>query len=388
MPAVGPLSEGRGPDRRLNAQFLSGEYVPRHTIDIDHKVEFLSILNEDGQVDPQLEPKLDDELLVRMLRHMLATRRLDERLINLQRQGRIGTYGPSRGQEASQVGTALAIEPRDWTAQAFREMGMTLVRGWKMVMPMFFWGGFEEGNVVEEGINDLPIAVPVATQTLHGVGVAWAIKIKGHDKVVLTYLGDGGTSEGDFHEAMNFAGVYELPLVFIVQNNHFAISHPRRNQTRSKTLAQKAIAYGFDGVQVDGNDVLAVYVATKQAVDNARAGGGPRLIECVTYRLSVHTTADDPTKYRSDDEVKQWEKRDPLIRFKKYIKAKGVLDDAAMIRMEKDIAEEIKDAVKTFEAYKADPMDVFKYLFAELTPEMETQQREFVEALAAEGRHR
>lgn len=360
--------------------------MPRHTIDIDHKVEFLSILNEDGEVDAQLEPKLDDELLVRMFRNMLATRRLDERLINLQRQGRIGTYGPSRGQEASQVGTALAIEPRDWTAQAFREMGMTLVRGWKMVMPMYFWGGYEEGNVVEEEINDLPIAVPVATQTLHGVGVAWGMKIKGHDKVVLTYLGDGGTSEGDFHEAMNFAGVYELPIVFIVQNNHFAISHPRRNQTRSKTLAQKAIAYGFDGVQVDGNDVLAVYVATKQAVDNARAGGGPRLIECVTYRLSVHTTADDPTKYRSDEEVKQWEKRDPLIRFTKYVKAKGILDDAAIAQIEKEIAEEIKDAVKTYEAYKADPMDVFKYLFAELTPELEAQQREFSEALAAEGR--
>ena len=202
--------------------------MPKTTIEIDTQIEHLSILNEHGEVDKALEPNIDSDVLLRMYRNMLATRRLDERLINMQRQGRIGTYGPSRGQEATQVATAMAIEPQDWTAQSFREMGMNLVRGWKMHMPMFFWGGFEEGNQVAAEINDLPIAVPVASQLLHGMGIAWAMKIKGHDKVCISYVGDGGTSEGDFHEAMNFAGVYMLPMVFIVQNNHFAISYPRR----------------------------------------------------------------------------------------------------------------------------------------------------------------
>jgi pyruvate dehydrogenase E1 component alpha subunit len=337
-------------------------------------------------MDEALDPKLDGDHLVTMFRFMLATRRLDERMINLQRQGRIGTYGPSRGQEAAQVGTAMAIGPDDWTAQAFREMGMNLVRGWKMEMPMFFWGGYEEGNVVESHINDLPIAVPVASQTLHGAGIAWGMKLKKRDTVCLTYIGDGGTSEGDFHEAMNFAGVYNLPLIFIVQNNQFAISHPRRRQTRSKTIAQKAIAYGFDGIQVDGNDVLAVHVATKEAVEKARTGGGPTLIECVTYRLSVHTTADDPTKYRSDEEVKQWEKRDPLVRFTKYLKDKGVLDDESIAGIEEDIRADIKAAVERYESYaNVDPCLCFRHLFAELPAELQAQHAEFSAALRAEG---
>ena len=360
--------------------------MPRRTLEIKPRVEYLSILNEHGEVDAALEPKLDGDTLVAIYRHMLATRRLDERMINLQRQGRIGTYGPCRGQEAAAVGTAMAIEQRDWTAQAFREGGMMIQRGWKMDMPMFFWGGYEEGNVIDENINDLPIAVPVASQTLHGVGIAWAMKIKKQDTVCITYLGDGGTSEGDFHEAMNFAGVYNLPVVFVIQNNQFAISYPRQKQTRSETLAQKAIAYGFDGIQLDGNDVLAVYAATKEAVDKARKGGGPTLIECVTYRLSVHTTADDPTKYRSADEVKEWEKRDPLIRFTRYLKEKSVLDDKAIEGIEEDIQTEIRAAVERYESYDgADPMDAFRYIFAELPPELVAQRDEFDAALRNEG---
>lgn len=360
--------------------------MPRKTIEVEPRVEQLSIIDEHGVVDAALDPRLDGDLLVRMFRYMLATRRLDERMINLQRQGRIGTYGPTRGQEAAQIGTAMAIGPDDWTAQAFREMGMMLVRGWGMHMPMFFWGGHEEGNVAPEGVNDLPIAVPVSSQTLHGVGIAWGMKLRGRPNVCLTYLGDGGTSEGDFHEAMNFAGVYSLPVIFIVQNNQFAISCPRRMQTRSRTIAQKALAYGFNGIQVDGNDVLSVYVATREAVEKARSGGGPTLIECVTYRLSVHTTADDPTKYRSEEEVKQWEKRDPLIRFRKYLSEREVLDEASIAGIEEDIRQQIKAAVDHYEAYKGvDPVDAFRYCLAERTPELIAQQREFEAALRAEG---
>ena len=188
-------------------------------------------------------------------------------------------------------------------------------------------------------------------------------------------------------EAMNFAGVYDLPLIFIVQNNQFAISHPRRKQTKSRTLAQKALAYGFEGVQVDGNDVLAVYSATCDAVAKARKGGGPTLIECVTYRLSMHTTADDPTRYREDKEVKEWEKRDPLIRFAKYLRNKGVLDDESIEGIENDIKDEIASAVKRYEEYEGlDPLDSFKYILAELPPDIRAQQDEFVAALQNEGK--
>jgi pyruvate dehydrogenase E1 component alpha subunit len=268
-------------------------------------------------------------------------------------------------------------------------MGMSLVRGWGMHMPMFFWGGYEEGNVVPEGVNDLPICVPVASQLLHAVGVAWAMKIQKKNTVCLTYTGDGGTSEGDFHEAMNFAGVYNLPLVTVVQNNQFAISLPRRNQTRSRTLAQKAIAYGFNGIQVDGNDVLAVYVAAREAVARARAGEGPTLLECVTYRLSVHTTADDPTKYRSEEEVKEWEKRDPLIRFTKYLKDRGILNEAVIKGIEEDIREEIRAAVERYEKYDGSSLlDPFRHVMAELPPELVAQREEFAAQIRAEGLER
>lgn len=363
--------------------------MPKKTIEIDSNVSHLSVLNEKGELDESLMPRLDGDTLVTLFRHMLATRRLDERMINLQRQGRVGTYGPSRGQEASQVGTAMTLRPDDWTAQAFREMGMTLARGWKMDRTLFFWGGYEEGNAVEEGHNDLPIAVPVASQTLHGVGIAWGMKIKKKDSVCMTYLGDGGTSEGDFHEAMNFAGVYNLPLVFIVQNNHFAISHPRRHQTKARTIAQKARAYGFEGMQVDGNDVLAVYSATKDAVDKARSGGGPTLIECITYRMSMHTTADDPTRYREDKEVKEWEKRDPLVRFEKFLRTKGVLDNKAIKGIETDVHDEIVAAIERYESYNGlDSMDSFKYILSELPDDLRAQQEEFAAALRSEGNYR
>src|SRR6185369_10455199 len=187
-----------------------------------------------------------------------------------------------------------------------------------------FFGGYLEGGQPAPDQHDLPTAIPVATQLPHAVGLAYAAQYKGDDAVVMAYCGDGATSEGDFHEALNFAGVWSVPIVFVVQNNQWAISVPLKKQTHSATIAQKALAYGFPGIQVDGNDVLATYAASRDAVARARAGEGPTLIECVTYRLGVHTTADDPTKYRSEDEVKAWEKKDPLTRLVPYLERKGV----------------------------------------------------------------
>ena len=209
---------------------------------------------------------------------------------------------------------------------SFRETAALLWRGWPIEKILLFFAGYLEGGQPAPDQRDLPITIPVATQLPHAVGLAYAAQYKGDDAVVMAYCGDGATSEGDFHEALNFAGVWHVPVVFVVQNNQWAISVPLKKQTHSRTIAQKALAYGFPGIQVDGNDVLAVQVATREAVERARAGGGPTLIECVTYRLGVHTTADDPTKYRSEEEVKAWERKDPLTRFVAYLEKKNLLE--------------------------------------------------------------
>ncbi len=254
-------------------------------------------------------------------------RRLDERMVRLQRQGRIGTFAPIKGQEASQVGSAFAIRPQDWMVPSFRETAAMVHRGWPIERILAFFAGYLEGGQPGPEQRDLPIAIPVATQLPHAVGLAYAAQYRGDDAVVMVYFGDGATSEGDFHEAANFAGVWGLPVVFVCQNNQWAISVPLKKQTHSRTLAQKALAYGFPGLQVDGNDVLAVFAASREAVERARAGAGPTLIECVTYRLAMHTTADDPTKYRAEEEVRAWERKDPLSRFSAYLQKRNLLED-------------------------------------------------------------
>ena len=283
--------------------------MPRTRLEPQFAIEYLSILDSDGNLDTALEPELSGADLKRLYRAMLLGRRLDERMLRLQRQGRIGTFAPIKGQEASQLGSVFTLRPTDWMVPSFRETAAMLWRGWPIEKFLLFFAGYLEGGQPGPEQRDLPITIPVATQLPHAVGLAYAIQYKGDDAVVMAYCGDGATSEGDFHEALNFAGVWHSPIVFVIQNNQWAISVPIKKQTHSRTIAQKALAYGFPGIQVDGNDVLAVYAASREAVERAREGGGPTLIECVTYRLGVHTTADDPTKYRSDEEVKAWERR-------------------------------------------------------------------------------
>jgi pyruvate dehydrogenase E1 component alpha subunit len=350
--------------------------VPREPVKLPNRVETLSILAADGRVDTDLEPALDPADLRRLYRTMLTCRRFDERALTLQRQGRLGTYGPSKGQEAASLGVAYALEKDDWLVPTFRETAGLLWRGWPVHTWLLYWGGFEAGNVPPDGVRDLPVSVPIASQCQYGMGLAWGCKLRGAGRVCATFCGDGGTSEGDFHEALNFAGVFNLPLVMVVQNNHWAISVPRSRQTASQTIAQKAIAYGMDGLQVDGNDILAMIVATREAVEKARTGGGPTLIEAVTYRLSMHTTADDPKKYRKDDEVKEWEPRDPLLRFRAYLQKKGLLDEPGEREIDAEIAAEIEQAVRQYEQYRQDPAEFVQYMYAELTPELQAQQAE------------
>src|SRR5712692_10559334 len=347
--------------------------MPRTRVEPRFQIDYLSILDSDGALDDALDPRIPPDELKRMYRGMLLARRLDERMVKLQRQGRIGTFAPLKGQEAAQIGSVALLTPHDWMVPSFRETAAMLWRGWPIEKMLLFFAGYLEGGQPAPEQRDLTIAIPVATQLPHAVGLAYAIQYKGGDAVVMAYCGDGATSEGDFHEALNFAGVWHSPIVFVVQNNQWAISVPLKKQTHSRTIAQKALAYGFPGIQVDGNDVLAVYAVAREAVERARAGGGPTLIECVTYRLGVHTTADDPTKYRSDEEVKAWERKDPLTRFRAYLEKKNLLEQG----LEQRVDEEIAEAVRRFEATPPpDPLTVFDHVYAEMPPHLRAQRDE------------
>jgi pyruvate dehydrogenase E1 component alpha subunit len=347
--------------------------MPRTQIEPQFATERLSILDSDGKLDTKLEPKLSPDDLKRLYRAMVLGRRLDERMLKLQRQGRIGTFAPIKGQEASQLGSVFTLTPTDWMVPSFRETASMLWRGWPIEKILALFAGRLEGSQPAPEQRDLPITIPVATQLPHAVGLAYGIQYRGEDAVVMAYFGDGATSEGDFHEACNFAGVWHVPVVFVCQNNQWAISVPLKKQTNSRTIAQKALAYGFPGIQVDGNDVLAVYAASREAVDKARMGHGPTLIECVTYRLGVHTTADDPTKYRADEEVKAWEQKDPLTRFRAYLEKKGLIDPS----VDEQVDEEIARAVERFEAMPpADPLGMFDHAYAELPPDVAAQRAE------------
>jgi pyruvate dehydrogenase E1 component alpha subunit len=354
--------------------------MPRTVLEPRCQVEHLSVLDADGNLDVALEPALTPEELLGLYRAMLLGRRLDERMVRLQRQGRIGTFAPIKGQEAAQMGSVFTLRPTDWMVPSFRETAAMLWRGWTIESMLHFFSGRLEGGQPAPTQRDLPVTIPVGTQMPHAVGLAYAAQYRGDDAVVMAYCGDGATSEGDFHEALNFAGVWSVPVVFLVQNNQWAISVPLKKQTHSATIAQKAVAYGMPGLQVDGNDVLAVYAAAREAVDRARAGDGPTLIECVTYRLGVHTTADDPSKYRSEEEVTMWEKKDPLTRFRAYLEQRSLLESD----IESQIDAEIADAVQRFEATPPpDPLTMFDHAYAELTPDLEAQRAELAEREAA-----
>ena len=355
----------------------------------EFSVPRLEILDENANVDEALEPDLSEEQLVGMYRAMLLARMGDDRKLKLQRQGRIGTFGPSTGQEACVIGPAFAMGKDDWFVGAFRELGGRLVMGESLTHQLVYYNGFEEGTVRPNGDGRLlPMSVIVGAQTLHAVGIAYAMKYRKQKSAVLVFMGDGATSQGDFHEAMNFAAVWQAPVIFICQNNHWAISVPREKQTKSNTIAQKAIAYQMPGIQVDGNDILATYRATKEALERAYAGQGPTFIEAVTYRLMMHTTADDPTKYRTEEEVEKWKHREPLIRFRKYLENKGYWNDDKQAALEEEIKQEVDACVKEFEErtdFKPDAP--FDHVFGTRHEVIEEQRQEFLAVLGKEAKN-
>ncbi|MBS3066136.1 pyruvate dehydrogenase (acetyl-transferring) E1 component subunit alpha [Candidatus Pacearchaeota archaeon] len=340
-------------------------------------IEYLQILKENGNCDKTLMSPLAKKQIKEMYEYMILTRVFDDKALKLQRQGRLGTYAPTRGQEASQIGSAFAIQDEDMVFPAFRENGVFLVRRMPMELLFQFWGGDERGMNIPKNVNMFPIAITVGAQLLHAVGYSIAMKYKKKKAAAITYFGDGATSEGDFHEALNFAGVFNAPCVFICQNNQYAISVPVEEQTASETLAQKAIAYGFSGIKVDGNDVFAVYEATFEALKKARAGNGPTLIECYTYRIGDHTTSDDAKKYRKESEVKEWEKKDPILRLKKYMKRTGMFSEKYENEIKKMAEDLVEKAVAKAESIpKLKPEEIFDYTYAELTEELKEQREE------------
>ena len=342
-------------------------------------------MNEDGTVDAKKELKLNRELLLGMYRNMVLTRALDERGMMLQRQGRIGFYVPSTGQEAISTGTTAALAKSDWSFPSYREPGAFLYRGadlFHMACNLFGNSGdICKGRQmpVHYAFADLKlfsVSSPIATQVVEAVGAAMAFKIRKEKGVAITYFGDGGTSENDFHTGMTFAGAFKAPTIFICTNNQYAISCPLSKQTGAKRLVDKAIGYGIPGVAVDGNDVLAVYEVTREAVERARRGEGPTLIECVTLRMGPHSSSDDPTRYRDEKLFDAWKVRDPIVRFREYLTGKKLWDGAQEAKMLEKIKKDLAEAVEKAEAQAPPTLDdLFTDVYAEMTPQLEHQKQ-------------
>jgi pyruvate dehydrogenase E1 component alpha subunit len=341
------------------------------------EINSLQVLDEFGKVDTKLAPKLTNAQLLELYKTMALCRKADEKVLIAQRQGRLGTYASYRGQEASQVGSAYALSDADWLVPTYRDAAALITRKTPLSLLLLYTGGDERGSVFPKGVNNLPIAVPVGTQGLHAAGLAMAATIQKKKFAALAYFGDGATSEGDMHEAFNFASVFKAPVIFLCQNNQYAISTPYREQTGAETIAQKAIAYGMECIRVDGNDVLGVYKATKDALARAYAGKGPTLIECLTYRMSNHTTSDDASKYRSAAEVKAWEAKDPILRLKKLLEKKNLWNAKKESALQNEIAKKISTAMEEYENTPPQPVeDMFRYLYEDLPLYLKEQMEE------------
>jgi pyruvate dehydrogenase E1 component alpha subunit len=297
----------------------------------------------------------------------------------------MGTFAPSLGHEACQVGSAFALQPKDWVFPYFRDLGNYITLGLPLKNYYLYWMGNEEGMRIPAGLNIFTISVPVGSQLPHSVGCAMAMKYRKEQAAALAYFGDGATSEGDFGEALNFAGVFRTPNVFICFNNQYAISTPVRQQTAAKSIAEKATAFGFNGIRADGNDVLAMYSLTREALEKARTGGGPTLIEAFTYRMGNHTTSDDASRYRMEAEVNEWSRRDPIERFRLYLKDKGLWDETFESRVQREAEDLINKAVEEAESTPPPrPEDLFIHTYEEMTPELNNQLAELRDFLKGE----
>jgi pyruvate dehydrogenase E1 component alpha subunit len=345
------------------------------------KVETFQVLNAKGKVvSSDAEPKLSDDQLRELMRRMVFTRVWDQRAISLNRQGRLGFYAPVAGQEATMIGTQFVLKPEDFILPSYRDIPQIVWHGLPLYQAFLYSKGHQQGGQIPEDVNVMMPQIIIGAQIIQCSGVAVGFKLKKEKRVAVSYIGDGGTSQGDFYEGINFAGAYQAPAVFIIQNNHYAISVPVENQTKAETLAHKAVAAGVPGYQVDGMDVLAIYRVMSEAVERARKGEGPTVIECLTYRYGPHTMAgDDPTRYRTSEEADEWEQNDPLIRFRKYLEAKKLWSEEDEDKVKEEAKEAISDAIKKADqAPKMTIFDLIDSMFETLPPDLEEQKKEFV----------
>jgi 2-oxoisovalerate dehydrogenase E1 component alpha subunit len=354
----------------------------------DVACEPIQLVSPDGTPtsEPRYRRHLPPETLIWLYESMVVTRELDTEFVNLQRQGELALFASCRGQEATQVGAAGCLRKTDWLFPQYRELGAFLIRGIAPAQLGAVWRGRWHGGLGFTEKCVAPLAIPIGTHGLHGVGAAMAAQRLGEDSVTVVFMGDGATSEGDAHEAFNLASVFNAPCVFVIQNNQWAISVPVEKQQAGPTLAHRAIGYGMPGIRVDGNDVLACYAVTEEAAARAREGGGPTLIEAVTYRMGPHTTSDDPTRYRDPAEVERWRARDPIDRFRTYLHHTGVWTE----RVEERVAHraqrmraELRDAV--IHEPDVDVAEMFDTVYDRITPELARQRDELVAELAREA---
>lgn len=345
----------------------------------------LRLLDADGRAVPSADLDMPgDEVLLALHRKMVLARRFDTQATALTRQGRLAVYPSARGQEAGEVGAVLALRPQDWLFPTYRDSMAALCRGVDPVEVLTLLRGDWHCGYDPYEYRVAPQCTPLATNTLHAVGVAHAAKFKGEDTVALVMLGDGATSEGDTHVALNFAAVWQSPVVFFVQNNGYAISVPLSKQTAAPSLAHKGIGYGVPAMLIDGNDAAAVYAAVQRAVASAAQGGGPTLIEALTYRIEAHTNADDASRYRRQDEVEGWLARDPVTRIRQYLIARGLLDETAVAALNAEAEAEAAALREQMNADTAhDPADLFRHVYAEQTPALRWQQQELSAELMA-----
>lgn len=348
----------------------------------DHMIQFL---NPDGEIVSGEAREIPNELAKKMYRFMILTRAWNTKALSLQRQGRLGTYGSVKGQEASNVGMGLALQPRDWFSPSFREIGAEIVLGVKLSDLFRYWGGDERGmkrDTSPEATKVLPVCITIASQMCHAAGVAWAAKIKKENIAVLSSSGEGSSSQGDFHESLNFASVFQLPVVFAIQNNYWAISTPLEKQSATKTISERALAYNMNNIRVDGNDVFAVYFTLKHLLDRARGESKPSLAELVTYRMDDHTTSDDATRYRTEEMLAPWRKKDPIDRLHKYLIKTINWGDKEENELVTQCQNEVEQAVNEYEATPtALPTDIFNYYYKE-EPWYIREEREEVKRVA------
>jgi pyruvate dehydrogenase E1 component alpha subunit len=350
--------------------------MPIRTV-FDTKIEHVSILDEHGQFDEELgQGLIPDEDLIKLYEHMVLCRQYDEVAFKLQRSGRMGTYPENQGQEATSLGAAYALHDNDWLVPCYRENAGLFWRGLPLEYILLHWMGDERGNRIPEGLNIMPLAIPIGTQMLHATGLAWASKYRGEDGIACTFFGDGASSEGDFHEAANFAANLDIPVLFFCQNNGWAISSPTKLQCSAPTVAQRGLAYGMDCIQIDGNDLFAVVKVVRDAAKKAREENRPTFIEALTYRLGDHTTADDARRYRDAEELELWKQRDPMIRIRQFLSERKLWNDSKQDAAQQKAKETVAAAVKQAEEIAApDKADFFNSMYAEM-PETLQQQRD------------